>query len=67
MRKSAKKLLSGVLAGMMILSAAPVSALAANYEPGQVIDKADYITADQCAPEIQIVWTAYNGKDKIFR
>lgn len=66
MRKSAKKLLSGVLAGMMILSAAPVSALAANYEPGQVIDKADYITADQCAPEIQIVWTAYTGKDGIF-
>ena len=66
MRKSAKKLLSGVLAGMMILSAAPISVLAANYEPGQVIDKADYITADQCAPEIQIVWTAYNGKDKIF-
>ena len=34
MRKSVKKVLSGIMAGMMILTAAPVSALAANYTPG---------------------------------
>ena len=66
MRKSAKKLLSGVMAGLMVVSMAPISALAANYEPGQYVDAADYVSAADIAPEIDIVWTAYNGNDKNF-
>lgn len=66
MRKSAKKLLSGVLAGLMVVSMAPISALAANYEPGQYVDAADYVSAADIAPEIDIVWTAYNGNNKNF-
>lgn len=63
MRKSAKKLLSGVMAGLMVVSMAPISALAANYEP---VDAADYVSAADIAPEIDIVWTAYNGNNKNF-
>lgn len=66
MRKSAKKLLSGVMAGLMVVSMAPISALAANYEPGQYVDAADYVSAADIAPEIDIVWTAYNGNNKKF-
>lgn len=66
MRKSAKKLLSGVMAGLMVVSMAPISALAANYEPGQYVDAADYVSAADIAPEIDIVWTAYNGNNKYF-
>lgn len=66
MRKSAKKLLSGVMAGLMVVSMAPISALAANYEPGQYVDAADYVSAADIAPEIDIVWTAYNGDNKNF-
>lgn len=66
MRKSAKKLLSGVMAGLMVVSMAPISALAANYEPGQYVDAADYVSAADIAPEIDIVWTAYNGNNKNF-
>lgn len=66
MRKSAKKLLSGVIAGLMVVSMAPISALAANYEPGQYVDAADYVSAADIAPEIDIVWTAYNGNNKNF-
>ena len=66
MRKSAKKLLSGVMAGLMAVSMAPISALAANYEPGQYVDAADYVSAADIAPEIDIVWTAYNGNNKNF-
>lgn len=66
MRKSAKKLLSGVMAGLMVVSMSPISALAANYEPGQYVDAADYVSAADIAPEIDIVWTAYNGNNKNF-
>ena len=66
MRKSAKKLLSGVMAGLMVVSMAPISALAANYEVGQYVDAADYVSAADIAPEIDIVWTAYNGNNKNF-
>lgn len=67
MRKSAKKLLSGVMAGLMVVSMAPVSALAANsYEPGDVVAKEDYVTAADIAPEVDIVWTAYTGLNKSF-
>lgn len=66
MRKSTKKLLSSVMAGLMVVSMAPISALAANYEPGQYVDAADYVSAADIAPEIDIVWTAYNGNNKNF-
>lgn len=66
MRKSVKKVLSGIMAGMMILTAAPVSALAANYTPGQVIDKADLPAAKSLSPKLDVVWTAYTGKDQAF-
>lgn len=67
MRKSAKKLLSGVMAGLMVVSMAPISALAANsYEPGDVVAKEDYVTAADIAPEVDIVWTAYTGLNQSF-
>lgn len=67
MRKSAKKLLSGVMAGLMVVSMTPISALAANsYEPGDVVAKEDYVTAADIAPEVDIVWTAYTGLNKSF-
>lgn len=66
MRKNVKKVLSGFMAGMMILTAAPVSALAANYTPGQVIEKADLPAAKSLSPKLDVVWTAYTGKDQAF-
>lgn len=67
MRKSAKKLLSGVMAGLMVVSMAPISALAANsYEPGDVVAKEDYVTAADIAPEVDIVWTAYTDLNTSF-
>ena len=66
MRKSVKKVLSGFMAGMMILTAAPVSALAANYTPGQVIEKADLPAAKSLSPKLDVVWTAYTGEDQAF-
>lgn len=66
MRKSVRKVLSGIMAGMMILTAAPVSALAANYTPGQVIEKADLPAAKSLSPKLDVVWTAYTGKDQAF-
>ena len=67
MRKSAKKLLSSVMAGLMVVSMAPISALAANsYEPGDVVAKEDYVTAADIAPEVDIVWTAYTGLNESF-
>lgn len=66
MSKSVKKVLSGIMAGMMILTAAPVSALAANYTPGQVIEKADLPAAKSLSPKLDVVWTAYTGKDQAF-
>ena len=66
MRKSAKKLLSGVLAGLMVVSMAPISAMAADYNPGDVVNAADYLSASDVAPEIDIVWTAYTGLNENF-
>ena len=66
MHKSVKKVLSGIMAGMMILTAAPVSALAANYTPGQVIEKVDLPAAKSLSPKLDVVWTAYTGKDQAF-
>lgn len=66
MRKSVKKVLSGIMAGMMILTAVPVSALAANYTPGQVIEKADLPAAKSLSPKLDVVWTAYTGNDQAF-
>lgn len=66
MRKSVKKVLSGIMAGMMILTAAPVSALAANYTPGQVFEKADLPAAKSLSPKLDVVWTAYTGEDQAF-
>ena len=66
MRKSAKKLLSGVLAGLMVVSMAPISAMAADYNPGDVVNAADYLSASDVAPEIDIVWTAYTDLNKNF-
>ena len=66
MRKSVKKVLSGIMAGMMILTAAPVSALAANYTPGEVIEKAHLPAAKSLSPKLDVVWTAYTGKDQAF-
>ncbi len=66
MRKSVKKVLSGIMAGMMILTAAPVSALAANYTPGQVVEKADLPAAKSLSPKLDVVWTAYTGTDQAF-
>ncbi len=66
MRESAKKLLSGVLAGLMVVSMAPISAMAADYNPGDVVNAADYLSASDVAPEIDIVWTAYTGLNKNF-
>lgn len=66
MRKSAKKLLSGVLAGLMVVSMAPISAMAADYNPGDVVNAADYLSASDVAPEIDIVWTAYTGLNQNF-
>lgn len=66
MRKSVKKVLSSIMAGMMILTAAPVSALAANYTPGQVIEKADLPAAKSLSPKLDVVWTAYTGNDQAF-
>lgn len=50
MRKSAKKLLSGVLAGLMVVSMAPISAMAADYNPGDVVNAADYLSALMLLP-----------------
>ncbi len=66
MRKSVKKVLSGIMAGMMILTAAPISALAADYEPGDVLAKEDISAAGTISPKLDVVWTAYTGKNQAF-
>lgn len=66
MRKSVKKVLSGIMAGMMILTAAPISALAADYEPGDVLAKEDISAAGTISPKLDVVWTAYTGKNEAF-
>lgn len=59
MRKSAKKVLSGLLAALMVVSAAPISALAADYEVGQEIEQADMLAPGAISPKLDIVWTEY--------
>lgn len=66
MRKSVKKVISGIMAGMMILTAAPLSAMAADYAPGDVVAKADLPAANSLSPKLDVVWTAYTGNNKAF-
>lgn len=66
MRKSVKKVIAGIMAGMMILTAAPLSAMAADYAPGDVVAKADLPAANSLSPKLDVVWTAYTGKNKAF-
>lgn len=66
MRKSVKKVISGVLAGMMILTAAPISAMAADYQLGDVIAESDICAPQTLQPKIDVVWTPYTGKGGAF-
>lgn len=66
MRKSVKKVISGVLAGMMILTAAPISAMAAGYQLGDVIADSDVCAPQTLQPKIDVVWTPYTGKGGAF-
>lgn len=66
MRKSIKKVISGVLAGMMILTAAPISAMAADYQLGDVIADSDVCAPQTLQPKIDVVWTPYTGKGGAF-
>ena len=66
MRKSVKKVISGVLAGMMILTAAPISAMAADYQLGDVIADSDVCAPQTLQPKIDVVWTPYTDKGGAF-
>lgn len=66
MRKSVKKVISGVLAGMMILTAAPISAMAADYQLGDVIADSDVCAPQTLQPKIDVVWTPYTGQGGAF-
>lgn len=66
MRKSVKKVISGVLASMMILTAAPISAMAADYQLGDVIAESDVCAPQTLQPKIDVVWTPYTGKGGAF-
>lgn len=66
MRKSVKKVISGMLAGMMILTAAPISAMAADYQLGDVIADSDVCAPQTLQPKIDVVWTPYTGKGGAF-
>ena len=66
MRESVKKVISGVLAGMMILTAAPISAMAADYQLGDVIADSDVCAPQTLQPKIDVVWTPYTGKGGAF-
>ena len=66
MRKSVKQVISGVLAGMMILTAAPISAMAADYQLGDVIADSDVCAPQTLQPKIDVVWTPYTGKGGAF-
>lgn len=66
MRKSVKKVISGVLAGMMILTAAPISAMAADYQLGDVIADSDLCAPQTLQPKIDVVWTPYTGEGGAF-
>lgn len=64
MRKSAKKLIAGFLAALMVLTMLPFTAFAREYYVGEVIDEVDYV--GQISPKLDIVWTAYTGNGKAF-
>ena len=66
MRKSVKKVISGVLAGMMILTAAPISAMAADYQLGDVIADSDVCAPQTLQPKIDVVWTPYTDMGGAF-
>lgn len=69
MRKGAKKILSGFIAALMVVSAIPFTAVAAptEYQIGDNIREEDLlINPGDIDPSIEIVWTAYTGKDKAF-
>lgn len=66
MRKRVKKVISGVLAGMMILTAAPISAMAADYQLGDVIADSDVCAPQTLQPKIDVVWTPYTGQGGAF-
>lgn len=66
MSKSVKKVISGVLAVMMILTAAPISAMAADYQLGDVIADSDVCAPQTLQPKIDVVWTPYTGKGGAF-
>lgn len=66
MRESVKKVISGVLAGMMILTAAPISAMAADYQLGDVIADSDVCAPQTLQPKIDVVWTPYTGRGGAF-
>ena len=66
MRKNVKKVISGVLAGMMILTAAPISAMAADYQLGDVSAESDVCAPQTLQPKIDVVWTPYTGKGGAF-
>lgn len=66
MRKSVKKVISGALAGMMILTAVPISAMAADYQLGDVIADSDVCAPQTLQPKIDVVWTPYTGKGGAF-
>lgn len=69
MRKSAKKILSVFIAALMIVTAIPFTAAAAStdYEIGDNIRPEDLlINPGDIDPSIEIVWTAYTGRDQAF-
>lgn len=66
MRKSAKKLIAGFLAALMVLTMLPFTAFAASYNIGDEVDPSDYTPLGSVEPKIEIVWTAYTGSGKTF-
>ena len=51
---------------MMILTAAPISAMAADYQLGDVIADSDVCAPQTLQPKIDVVWTPYTGKGGAF-
>lgn len=66
MRKSAKKIVAGFLAALMVLTMLPFTAFATEYQYGDVMDPSDYVEPGSINPKLDIVWTAWNGAGKSF-
>lgn len=66
MRKSAKKIVAGLLSALMVLTMLPFTASAASYLYGDVMNPADYVEPGSINPKLDIVWTAWNGSGKSF-